>query len=221
MINITNLTQKYGDRILLDSITLTVPEKTVFGIFCQEKSEREALMESLAGVSHITEGEISICGHNITTDRLGAQLVIGYMPENMSFYKNMTVIEYLSFLAETKQLDFEQAQKNIKNTLTATGLLTIKDALISKLSPTGKARLGIAQAIVSDPLVLLFNNPTCGLSRNETQEILKLIYTLSKSKSVILASDDQQVFSFCDSMAVISFGQLETDTKRFIGKGAK
>ena len=221
MINITHLTQKVGNNILLDDITLTVPEKTVFGIFCVEKAERTALMELLAGVCAVTGGEISICGHNIATDRLEAQLVMGYMPENMPFYQNMTVIEYLSFIAETKQLDFECAQKNIKNSLTSTSLLAVKDALISKLNPIGRARLGIAQAIVSDAPVLIFDNPTQNLSKNEAQEIFKLIKTISRSKSVIIASDNQQVFSFCDVGAVISLGKLDTDIKGFLGKEAK
>ncbi len=221
MINITNLTQKDNGRVILDNINLTVPQKTVFGILCQEKSERSALMEALSGACAITDGEISICGHNITSDRLKAQGFIGYMPEGMSFYKNMTTIEFLSFITEVKCLDFEHAQINIKNALTATGLLAVKDAIISKLSPAGKVRLGIAQAIVSDPSVLLFNNPTRDLNKNEAQEIFKLINTLSRSKSAIIASDDPQIFSFCHSGAIISNGRLDTDIKDFLGKGAK
>lgn len=221
MINITRLTQKDGSRIVLDDITLTVPEKTVFGILCQDKAERTALMEALAGISVITDGDILICGHNITTDRLSAQLAMSYMPEAMPFYNNMTVIEYLSFIAEAKQIEYEQAQKNIKNILTATNLLVLKDALISKLSVTGKARLGIAQAIVSNPLVVLFNNPTKGLNKNETKEIFNLIKILSQSQSVIIASEDPQVFSFCNSGAIISQGKLDTDIKAYIEKGAK
>ncbi len=221
MINITNLSQKNNGHILLDNINLTVPSKTVFGIFCQAKAERSALMEALSGASAITDGEISICGHNITSERLNAQSLIGYMPEGMSFYKNMTVVEFLSFITDAKGLDFEQAQTNIKNALTATGLLAVKDAIISKLRPAGKARLGIAQAIVSDPSVLLFNNPTRDLNKNEVQEIFKLINTLSRSKSAIITSDDPQMFSFCDSVAVITDGKLDTDIKDFLGKGAK
>ncbi len=219
MINITHLTQKKGDRILLDDISLTVPEKTVFGILCQENSERTSLMEALAGISAITNGEVSVCGHNITANRLSAQLLMGYMPEDMPFYKNMTVIEYLSFIAEAKKLDFERAQKNIKAVLTSTNLLALKDALISKLSAAGKARLGIAQAIISNPSVVLFDNPTYGLNKNESQEIFKLIQTLTRSRCVIIASEDPQVFSFCDSGAILFRGKLDADVKTHLGKG--
>lgn len=220
MINITNLTQRDNGRVILDNINLTVPQKTVLGILCQEKAERTALMEALSGACDITDGEILICGHNMISDRLKAQSFIGYMPEGIPFYKNMTAIEFLSFITEARNLDFKQAQINIKKALTATGLLTVKDAIISKLSPTGKARLGIAQAVVSDPSVLLFNNPTRDLSKNEAQEIFKLINTLSRSKSVIIASEDPQMFSFCNSIAAIENGELNTDVKDLIGKGA-
>ena len=221
MISITNLTQRNGDRILLDNITLTVPEKTVFGILCQDKAERIALMEALAGICVTFEGEISLCGHSITNDRLNAQLSMSYMPEDMPFYKNMTVIEYLSFITEAKQLDFEQAQKNIKSALTSTNLLALKDAVISKLSSPGRARLGIAQAIASNSSVLLFCNPTSDLSKNEAQEIFKLIKTVSRSKSAIIVSNDPQVLFFCDSGAMLSDGKLDTNIKSFLGKEAE
>lgn len=220
MINITNLTQRDNGRVILDNINLTVPQETVLGILCQEKAERTALMEALSGACDITDGEILICGHNMTSDRLKAQSFIGYMPEGIPFYKNMTAIEFLSFITEARNLDFKQAQINIKKALTATGLLTVKDAIISKLSPTGKARLGIAQAVVSDPSVFLFNNPTRDLSKKEAQKIFKLINTLSRSKSVIIASEDPQMFSFCNSIAAIENGKLNTDVKDLIGKGA-
>lgn len=221
MINIIHLKQKDKSRILLDDINLTVPENTIFGILCEEKAERAALAESLSGVSSITEGKILICDRSITTDRLGAQILIGYMPEAMSFYKNMTVIEFLSFITEIRQLDFQTSEKNIKEALTSTGLIAVKDALICNLSPAGKARLGIAQAIVSNPSVLIFNNPTCDLNKNETQEIFKLIKSLCKAKSVIILSDNAQVFSFCDDGAIISLGKLDTNIQSFLGKGAK
>ncbi len=221
MIDITRLTKKDGDHIILNDINLTVPEKTVFGILCPEKAERAALMEALAGISCVDDGSISICGHDIKTDRLGAQLIMSYMPEDMPFYHNMTVIEYLSFIAEIKQMEYGQAQINIKKSLTATNLLALKDALISNLSAAGKARLGIAQAIVSEPRAILFNNPTSGLSKNEAQEIFKLIKTLSRSRSVIIVSDDLRVISFCDSGAILSQGKLDTDVTAYLVGGAR
>lgn len=221
MINITHLTQKDRESILLNDINLTVPQKTVFGIFCEKKAERTALLEAISGACTDFDGDISICGHNIKTDRIDAQLLIGYMPEDMPFYNNMTVIEYLSFIADAKQLDFEKAQKNIKNILASTSLLTIKDAIISNLGPAGRVRLGIAQAMVSDPSVVLFGNPTYGLKKNETQEIFKLIRKLSRSKSVIITSDDPQALSFCDSGTVLTLGQLDTDIKKVMERGAK
>ncbi len=221
LIIINNLTQKHGNILRLDNISLTVPEKTIFGILCQDKAERMTLMDALAGIRNITDGEILICGHNIATDRQGAQLIMSYMPEDMPFYSNMTVIEYLSFIAEAKQMEYEQAQKSIKNSLVATNLLALKDALISKLSAVGKARLGITQAIISNPSVVLFDNPTYGLNKNESQEIFKLIKTLTRSKCVIITSEDPMVFSFCDSGATLSFGKLDTDIKKFLEGGTK
>lgn len=217
LIKITNLTIKHGGIPRLDNISLTVPPKTIFGILCQDRAQRITLMQALAGVSTVDDGEILICGNDVNTDRQKIQLNMSYMPENMPFYEDMTVIEYLSFIAETKRMEYGQAQKSIKDSLTSTNLLAVKDALISKLTPTGKARLGIAQAIISNPSVVLFDHPTYGLNENESQEIFKLIRTLTRSRCVIITSEDPQVFNFCDNGARLSDGRLDTNTQSYFG----
>ena len=203
----------------MNDINFNVGKKTIFGILCDENCESAALMETLAGIMTITEGEVNICGYNIATDRQKAQLLIGYMPQKMPFYENMSVMEYLSFIAEAKQLPYDEAQKNIKKALSTTGLLQIKNALICKLRVAGKARVGIAQAIVSNPSVLLLDDPTRDLNKNETAEIFSLIKMVSKSRTVIITSDNPEIFSLCDNTATLSLGQLELDVKESIGKG--
>ncbi len=220
LINIAHLTQKDNNRILLNDISLTVPEKTLLGILCETPTESAALLEAIAGVHSFTEGEITVCGYDIKKDREKVQLLIGYMPEEMPFYTDMTVMEYLSFITEAKQLSYEKAQINIKNTLSKTRLLGVRNALVSKLNAEGKARLGIAQAMVSSPSVLLLNNPTKNLNKKETGEIHGLIKSVSKSRTVIIISDNPDIFSFCDTVAVLSLGQLDFNTEKFI-KGEK
>lgn len=186
----------------------------MLGIFCDDPSESSALMEAIAGVRNFADGTITVCGYDIEKDKEKAQLSIGYMPEDMPFYTDMTVMEYLSFITEAKQLSYEKAQNNIKNTLSRTRLLGIRNAQISKLNAEGKARLGIAQATVSSPSVLLLNNPTKNLGKKEKDEIFKLIKAVSKSRTVIIVSDDPDIFLICDTVASLTLGQLDFNTEK-------
>lgn len=207
MIQITNLIQKHKDSVILNNIDLQVQKNTALGIIGDKDSGKTTLMEVLAGAIDITDGTVKICGEDASMPTKAAN--VGYMPEKMAFYGNMTVIEYLTFIAEIKGIPYDSIQQSVKNALSATGLVAIRKNLISVLNAYGKARLGLAQAIVSNPDVLLLDCPTSGLCDEDAENLLKLIKALSQSRTLIITSRDTDIISICDETLKLSFGHLE------------
>lgn len=207
MIKIINLTQKRGDAVVLDNINLQIRENTSLGIIGDKNSGKTTLTEVLAGALDITDGTVEICGKDISLTAKAANL--GYVPEHIAFYGNMTVIEYLTFIAEIKGVPYDSVQQSVKDALTATGLVAIRNNLTSVLNAYGRARLGLAQAILSNPDVLLLDCPASGLCGEDAENLLKLITTLSQSRTLFITSRDTDITSICDEILTLSSGKLE------------
>ncbi len=214
MVHIKNLTQKHKDCIVLNDINLHVKKNTFYGIIGDKDSGKSTLMEVISGVLNPTDGSVEICGYDILKSPKEARSHIGYMPERPEFYDEMTVMEYLSFIAEIKGMSFVDAQKSVKGVLSTTDLTAIRDIIISKLNDNARARLGIASALLGSPDVLLLDGPTCGLSAEDAGEIFKLIKSVSQGKTLIIASRDIAISEFCHETVTLSFGQLNYNYHR-------
>lgn len=211
LIQIKNLTQKHKDNIILNDISLHVEKNRSYGIIGDKDSGKSTLMEVLSGTLVPSDSSISIGGFDLMENPMEAKALIGYMPEKMSFYDDMTVLEYLTFIAQAKKINREEIKKAIYNSLSSTGLLSAKNIVIGRLNPNARARLGLAQAVLGKPEVLLLDGPTCGLSESDASEIFKLIKTLSQRRTLLICSRDIRIGSFCDEVATLSFGQLNYD----------
>lgn len=209
MIEIANLTQKYKSAIVLDNVNISVKQGEILGIIGDKDSGKTTLMEIIAGVLSPSVGNIKIGEFDMVTDPLQAKRLIGYVPEKMDLYGEMTVLEYLSFVAEAKKIPYQSIQQAIKNALSATGLLVVRNAVISKLNKVARVRLALAQAVLQNPCVLLLDCPTLGLSDSECVEIYKLIKTLSQSRTTIITSRDIEVSDICDRTLTLSFGHID------------
>jgi len=211
LIRINNLTQKRKDIVVLDNINFEVEKNTVYGIIGDKDSGKSTLMEAIAGCMQITDGQILIDGIDIYLNPMAAKRMVGYMPEKMPFYDRMTVEEYMSFIAEIKGVAYDDIPAAVSKALAATDLGAMRRTLIFRMSAKGKARLGIAQALLGNPLVLLLDGPTAGLSGDDAADTFKLIKKISHSKTVIIASRDLNVASICHKTVTLSFGKLGFD----------
>lgn len=213
MINIQHLTQKRKEYTVLNDVNLSVEKNKTLGIIGNEGTGKTTLIEVLTGILYPTEGCVTLGGYDVVRDAKKAKSLVGYMPERMAFYDDMTVIEYLSFVAEAKGLCYAEAQKSVKSMLSSTDLLSGRDIVICKLNQVGKARLGLAQALVANPQILLLDCPTRNLTEKESDGVLKLIKTLSHSRTVIITSRDPKIASLCDETFTLSSGQPDVSSQ--------
>lgn len=213
MINITDLTYRRDNSVVLDSINMTVEKNTVCGVIGDDRKGLCALADICAGAVIATQGQVSVCGFDIQKNRLSAAARIGYMPEGMSYYENMSVIDYLSFVAEAKDLPFTEAQQSIKSALAATDLYDARNLRIAQLNNIGKIRVGLCQAILSNPEVLILGCSTKNLADDKAGDVFKLIKRLSRSRAVLITSDDDRVRDICSSIVRLSEGKILSDTE--------
>lgn len=208
-IHVENLTKLYGKQRAINSITFEAGVG-VLGFLGPNGAGKSTTMKILMGYIPQTSGKAIVCGHDITTDSLAVRKKIGYLPENNPLYHGMYVKEFLSFIAGIHQL------KNIKNrvqeVLDLTGLSLEQHKKIGALSKGYKQRVGLAQAILHDPEVLILDEPTSGLDPNQLIEVRKLIKKLGETKTVILSTHImQEVEAVCDRVIIISRGQIVAD----------
>lgn len=220
LVQVKNLIQKHKDNVILNDISLCVEKNKLYGIIGDKDSGKSTLMEVLSGVLIPSCGSVKIGGFDIFEDPVQAKSLIGYMPEKMSFYDDMTVSEYLTFIAHAKKISRAETNSRIEYALSKTGISCAKNIVISRLNGNARARLGLAQAILNDPEVLLLDGPTCGLSESESAEIFKLVKTLSQKRTLVICSRDISISSFCDEVVTLSFGQLNYDYHKSIKEDA-
>lgn len=209
MIEVNNLTVKHRDAVILDNISFTVNKGEILGIVGDKDSGKSTLMEVLSGALDASCGSVRICGYDISEKPHMAKSRLGYMPEKMSMYSGMTVLEYLTFCAEARDVPYQRVQECVKNALTDTGLVEARNILISRLNTLTRHKLGIAQAVVSNPEVLLLDGVNCGLDGEESDEICALIKRLSRSRATVITSRGLAISSICDRMLTLSFGHID------------
>lgn len=209
MIEVKNLTKRYGKHLAVDDLSLTVEKGQIYGFLGPNGAGKSTTMNIMTGYLGATSGEILINGHDILREPQEAKKCIGYLPEQLSLYMEMTVWEYLNFAAELKKIPKDEVKKQIEKVAKLTRLEEVQNRLIHNLSKGYKQRVGLAQAILGFPEIIILDEPTVGLDPKQIIEIRELIRTLAKNHTVILSSHIlAEVREVCDYIMIIAKGKL-------------
>ncbi|MDD2972045.1 MAG: ABC transporter ATP-binding protein [Lachnospiraceae bacterium] len=209
MIQVENLVKKYGDHMAVDHLTFTIEKGKVYGFLGPNGAGKSTTMNMITGYLGATGGTIKINGMDMVKNPEKAKRCIGYLPEIPPVYPDMTVKEYLQFAAELKGLRKEDKKENMEKVMNMVQLMDVKDRLIRNLSKGYRQRVGLAQAILGFPDVIILDEPTVGLDPKQIMEIRDLIRSLGKDHTVILSSHIlSEVSAVCDQILIISRGKL-------------
>lgn len=209
MIELRNLVKRYGDHLAVDHLNLTIEDGKIYGFLGPNGAGKSTTMNMMTGYLSATEGEIIINGHNILEEPEEAKKCIGYLPELPPLYTDMTVMEYLKFCAELKEVPKAERSKQINEVVQLARLEDVQGRLIRNLSKGYRQRVGLAQAILGFPPIIILDEPTVGLDPKQIIEIRDLIRKLSETHTVILSSHIlSEVQEVCDQIIIISHGKL-------------
>lgn len=209
MIEVTNLTKKYGDHIAVDNLSFRVEKGQIYGFLGPNGAGKSTTMNIMTGYLAATDGTVTINGHDIMKEPEEAKKCIGYLPELPPVYMDMTVKEYLRFAAELKRIPKAERSKQIEEVMEMTRITDMQARLIKNLSKGYRQRVGLAQAILGYPEVIILDEPMVGLDPKQIIEIRDLIRKLSENHTVILSSHIlSEVSAVCDHIMIISHGKL-------------
>ncbi|GAA6375581.1 ATP-binding cassette domain-containing protein [Firmicutes bacterium i23-0019-B6] len=209
MIEVKDLVKKYGSHLAVDHLSFTLESGKIYGFLGPNGAGKSTTMNIMTGYLGATQGSVLIDGHDILKEPEEAKKHIGYLPELPPLYMDMTVQEYLEFAAELKKLPKEKRESDISEVMKLTRLQDVSDRLIKNLSKGYKQRVGLAQAVLGFPEIIILDEPTVGLDPKQIIEIRELIRTLSKKHTVILSSHIlAEVREVCDYILIISKGKL-------------
>ena len=207
MIEVKNLTKRYGKHLAVDNLSFTVEKGQIYGFLGPNGAGKSTTMNIMTGYLGATSGEVLI--NDILREPQEAKKCIGYLPEQPPLYMEMTVWEYLNFAAELKKIPKDEVKKQIEKVVKLTRLEEVQDRLIHNLSKGYKQRVGLAQAILGFPEIIILDEPTVGLDPKQIIEIRELIRTLAKNHTVILSSHIlAEVREVCDYVMIIAKGKL-------------
>ena len=206
-IKVQHLTKQYGLQIAVDQISFEARPGRILGFLGPNGAGKSTTMKMLTSYMLPDSGTASVCGYDTQQHPLEVKRLIGYLPENTPLYLDMYVKEFLSFVAGTYQLS--DAAKSVSNVIGQVGLQTEQHKKIGMLSKGFKQRVGLAQAIIHDPQVLILDEPTSGLDPNQLIDIRRLIKDLGANKTVILSTHImQEVEAVCDDVIIITKGKI-------------
>lgn len=209
MIEVKNLTKCYGKHLAVDNLSFTVEKGQIYGFLGPNGAGKSTTMNIMTGYLGATKGEVLIDGHDILKEPEEAKRCIGYLPEQPPLYLEMTVMEYLRFAAELKKIPKEDMEIQIEKAMRLTRLSDVRGRLISNLSKGYKQRVGLAQAILGFPEIIILDEPTVGLDPKQIIEIRELIRKLAKEHTVILSSHIlAEIREVCDYILIIARGKL-------------
>ena len=214
MIEVKNLVKRYGDNVAVDNLSFKVEKGQIYGFLGPNGAGKSTTMNIMTGYIAASDGEVIINGHSIFEEPELAKKSIGYLPEIPPLYVDMTPNEYLKFAAELKKIDKKERAKMITEVMELTKITEVSDRLIKNLSKGYKQRVGLAQAILGYPEVIILDEPTVGLDPKQIIEIRDLIKSLSKKHTVILSSHIlSEVSAVCDTVMIIAHGKLVASDK--------
>lgn len=209
MIEVLNLTKQYGKLTALDNISFKMKKGEILGFLGPNGAGKTTTMRILTGFLPATSGEVKLGGYDIRKEPLKAKKIIGYLPESVPFYEDFTVLENLSFFAELRGVSKKARAKRIESVLKSCGIEDVRHKLIRTLSKGYRQRVGLAQALINDPDILILDEPTIGLDPMQIIEIRELIKSFAGKRTVILSSHIlPEVSVICSRIAVIHRGEL-------------
>ena len=209
MIEINNLVKRYGDKKAVNGISFTVNDDEILGFLGPNGAGKTTTMNIITGYISSTSGTVKVNGHDILEEPELAKKEIGYLPENPPLYYDMTVKEYLNYICDLKGVAKERRKNQLDRILAMVKIDDVYDRLIGNLSKGYKQRVGIAQAMVGNPPILILDEPTVGLDPNQIIEIRKLIKSLSKSHSIIISSHIlSEIQEIADRVVIINKGKV-------------
>lgn len=209
MIEVQHLTKRYGNHTAVSDLSFTIEKGQIYGFLGPNGAGKSTTMNIMAGCLAATSGQVQIGGFDIFEEAGQAKKLIGYLPEQPPLYPDRTPREYLSFVARAKGIPEKRIREQLDYVMTVTQTLDVADRLIKNLSKGYKQRVGIAQAILGDPEVIILDEPTVGLDPRQIIEIRDLIKALGENHTVILSSHIlSEVQAVCQTILIISKGRL-------------
>lgn len=209
MIEVTNLTKKYGNNVAVDNLSFTVEKGQIYGFLGPNGAGKSTTMNIITGYLAATSGTVIINGKDIQKEPEEAKRCVGYLPELPPLYMDMTVEEYLKFVAELKKVPKSERASQVYEVMEMTQITDKKERLIKNLSKGYRQRVGFAQALIGFPEVIILDEPTVGLDPKQIIEIRDLIKRLGKEHTIILSSHIlSEVSAVCDHIMIISHGKL-------------
>ena len=209
MIEVSHLTKKYGHRLAVEDVSFAVADGGICGLLGPNGAGKSTIMNILTGYLYATSGQITVAGHPLPEEADAAKKCVGYLPEQPPLYPEMTVQEYLDFAAELKGVKKAERKEQVCSAARHTGLEKVLPRLIRSLSKGYKQRVGIAQALLGSPKLIILDEPTGGLDPAQVIEIRKLIRELGQAHTVILSSHIlSEVQAVCQQVLILSKGRL-------------
>src|SRR5215211_2022460 len=209
---VENLTKKYGQQKAVDNISFKINKGEIAGFIGPNGAGKSSTMKMLTSYMAPTSGTIIINDEKIDKDPQKIKKKIGYLPENNPLYSDMAIVDYLKFCAQNQGVEKSQVAAQIKNMIHVCGLNPEKHKRINELSKGYRQRVGLAQALIHDPDILILDEPTTGLDPNQIIEIRSLIKDLGKEKTIMLSSHIlSEVEAICDRIIIINFGKIVAD----------
>ncbi len=223
MIEVNNLVKRYGDHTAVDHLSFKIEKGKIYGFLGPNGAGKSTTMNMITGYIASTEGTVTIDGHDILDEPEQAKKCIGYLPEMPPLYFDMTVGEYMNFVADLKKIPKDKKKSMVEEVMDMVKITDMKNRLIKNLSKGYRQRVGLAQAILGYPEVIILDEPTVGLDPKQIIEIRDLIKSLKKKHTVILSSHIlSEVSAVCDYVLIISHGKLvASDTPENLGKLAE
>jgi ABC-2 type transport system ATP-binding protein len=221
MIEIQNLTKRYGQIKAVNNLNFTVEKGEILGFLGPNGAGKSTTMNIITGYLPSSEGTVKVCGYDIMESPKEVKKRIGYLPEQPPVYMDMTVKDYLDFVADLKTVDKKQKKSQLSDIMELVKIGDHRNRLIKNLSKGYKQRVGLAQALVGSPEVLVLDEPTVGLDPKQIIEIRKLIKALGKEHTIILSSHIlPEVSAVCERVVIINKGEIAAvDTPENLSKG--
>jgi ABC-2 type transport system ATP-binding protein len=212
MITTKNLSKRYGEKLAVDNLSFSVSPGEVLGFLGANGAGKSTTMRMIAGFIAPTEGSVSVCGHDIEREPVAAKSCMGYLPEGAPNYGEMTVGEFLDFVADIRGLKGERRAQRRAVVVDRLALGPVIEQVVETLSKGFRRRVGLAQALIHDPQVLILDEPTDGLDPNQKHEVRRLINELSKDKLVIVSTHIlEEVHEVCTRAIIIAHGRIVAD----------
>ena len=209
MITVKNVCKKYGSFVAVDNISFEINDDEIIGLLGPNGAGKSTTMNMLTGFIEPTSGEILINGFNISKKSKKAKANIGYMPENVPLYKDLTVKEFINYMAELKYVKGKDKKNMVADIMSKTNLTDVQNKLIKNLSRGYKQRVSMAGALVGNPKILILDEPTVGLDPKQITEIRNLIKSLAKDHTIIISSHIlSEISQMCEKVIILNKGKL-------------